>query len=216
MSEIWKPILGYEKYYSISNKGRVKSLNRKVMGLSNGKKCLHTVNEKILSDRVANTGYKVVCLTRENNPKTYSVHRLVATAFIENPLNKPCVNHLDGIKKNNNVYNLQWCTYSENEQYSYRKLGKKPNCTNLGKLGYLAKDFKFVAMFDYSGELKAIFHGANEAARAMKVDTPVIAFACRNEKATSCDGHVFRYFSKEKFMRYKHLICDSFKNKKVV
>lgn len=59
-------------------------------------------------------GYEIVFLWKDNKSKSYTVHRLVAQAFISNPENKPCVNHIDGNKLNNEVNNLEWCTYSEN------------------------------------------------------------------------------------------------------
>lgn len=69
-------------------------------------------------------GYKRVTLSIDGKTKRFQVHRLVAMYFIENPLNKPCVNHIDGDKENNNLNNLEWCTYSENENHSYNNLGK--------------------------------------------------------------------------------------------
>jgi hypothetical protein len=69
-------------------------------------------------------GYKRVTLSIKGKTKRFQVHRLVAMYFIENPLNKPCVNHIDGDKENNELYNLEWCTHSENENHSYDTLGK--------------------------------------------------------------------------------------------
>jgi len=69
-------------------------------------------------------GYKRVTLSIKGKTERFQVHRLVAMYFIENPLNKPCVNHKDGDKENNNLNNLEWCTYSENERHSYDVLDK--------------------------------------------------------------------------------------------
>lgn len=79
-------------------------------------------------------GYKRVTLSLKGKKKRFQVHRLVAMYFIENPLNKPCVNHIDGNKENNNLNNLEWCTYSENENHSYNSLGKLNSIRKLSKL----------------------------------------------------------------------------------
>lgn len=71
-----------------------------------------------------NHGYNRVNLSLNGKAKKFRVHRLVAQAFIDNPLNKPFVNHIDGNKLNNHVSNLEWCTASENEHHSYSVLGK--------------------------------------------------------------------------------------------
>jgi len=82
-----------------------------------------TTKEKILS-MFTIKGYLTVNLVNRGKRKSVRVHRLVAKAFIENGENKPCVNHEDGVKTNNNVNNLSWCTYSENEKHSYNSLNK--------------------------------------------------------------------------------------------
>lgn len=71
------------------------------------------------------TGYARVVLSNKGKTKKFSVHRLVAYKYLKNPLNKPCVNHIDGNKLNNSSDNLQWCTHSENERHSFDVLGKK-------------------------------------------------------------------------------------------
>jgi hypothetical protein len=119
MSEIWKDIESKKGRYQVSNYGRINSLQRKVI---DRKGIYRSIKEKILKPYTDELGYKRITLENKTN---YLIHRLVAQAFILNPLNKPCVNHLDGNPSNNNMVNLEWCTFAENEQWSYKKLGKK-------------------------------------------------------------------------------------------
>lgn len=80
---------------------------------------------KLLSPLVTNCGYLQVRLWVNNKVFYKLVHRLVANAFIDNPLEKETVNHLDGDKQNNNVTNLEWATKSENQKHRYDVLGKR-------------------------------------------------------------------------------------------
>lgn len=107
--EIFKDIEGYEGLYQISNFGNVKS-NR------NGK----YFKEKILKDRFNDRGYKTVYLFKDGKGSNRRTHRLVAEAFICNGFNKPDVNHINGIKSDNNVNNLEWVTKSENSCHAYK------------------------------------------------------------------------------------------------
>jgi len=113
MQEIWRKVKGYESYYEISNKGNVKSL----IGWD-GKKYIE--REKILKQTFTSTGYKKVELYMLKKRKSKKVHRLVAIAFIDNPNNKPYINHIDGNPLNNNVSNLEWCTQQENVIHAIR------------------------------------------------------------------------------------------------
>ena len=107
MEEIWKDIEGYEGIYQVSNIGRVKRL-----------KGFCRKEEKIISFYL-NKGYRAVNLYRNNKLKAMPIHRLVALSFIENTHNKPQVNHIDGVKINNCVENLEWNTRSENIKHAY-------------------------------------------------------------------------------------------------
>lgn len=109
--EIWKDIVGYEGSYMVSSFGRIKSLERNVIG-ANGKRVF--VRERIMRQTYHVKGYKMVALTVGNRQKRCTVHRLVALSFIPNPENKPQVNHIDGKKMNNNFSNLEWVTPIEN------------------------------------------------------------------------------------------------------
>lgn len=118
MQETWKDIDDYKGLYQISNLGRVKSLNRVVIK-KNG--VHHPFKEKILSCEINNKGYIMVALCKNTKIKLFSVHRLVAKAFIPNPNNLSQVNHKDRNKENNHVNNLEWCTQSVNMQHAYKQ-----------------------------------------------------------------------------------------------
>ena len=108
--EEWKDIKDYEGLYQVSSCGRVKSLNYR-----------HAGTEKILKQSTDKSGYKVVSLSQNNKMKAYKVHRLVATAFLDNPNDYKEINHIDECKYNNFVENLEWCTHKYNANYGTRK-----------------------------------------------------------------------------------------------
>ena len=122
-NEIWKPVVGYEDKYEVSNKGRVRSLPYKRTSFNGRVMCEFTVTPKVLNPYRTGRGqgYPTVCLLRKN----HKVHRLVARAFIPNPDNLPEVNHIDGDKSNNCVENLEWVTTLENSIHSHKN-GLKP------------------------------------------------------------------------------------------
>lgn len=105
IKEEWKPINGAEGLYSISNRGRVMSLNYRKKNRS-----------EILAAHIHN-GYYYIRLKICEKKKSVGIHRLVAEAFIPNPEKMPCVNHKDENPRNNNVENLEWCTYQYNANY---------------------------------------------------------------------------------------------------
>ena len=100
MSEEWKPVEGYEGLYEVSNTGFVRGLKR----------------DRIVKPRPDKDGYLLINLYKNGKGKTCKVHRLVATAFIPNPDNKPTVEHMDTDKNNNHVGNLCWATKLEQTQ----------------------------------------------------------------------------------------------------
>lgn len=118
VGEVWMQISGYENKYQVSNMGRVKSLTHKII---TKKGVRQTKRGRLLSLINDSRGYFVVTLYADRDtPNIILVHRLVATAFISNPENKPCVNHIDGVKTNNNVTNLEWVTQQENIHHAIR------------------------------------------------------------------------------------------------
>jgi len=116
MLQKWKSINGYEGLYEVSNFGEIRSLDRQVMHKHTGCRKIKGRIKKLMIDR---DGYPVVKLSKNGKKCHFGVHRLVATAFIENPLELPQVNHKDGIKTNNHSSNLEWVTCSENAIHAF-------------------------------------------------------------------------------------------------
>ena len=106
MEEIWKPIPNYEGFYEVSNKGRIRSLMKGI----------------IMKPYTQNSGYYFIRLYKNGVCVGKTVHRIVASTFIENPDNLPMINHKDAAKTNNCVENLEWCTPKQNAQHA-AKLG---------------------------------------------------------------------------------------------
>lgn len=115
--EVWKDVKGYEGLYQVSDQGNVKSLARKRTGKP-------WYKERILKP-LDRKGYLAVSLYADGKCKLYSVHRLVADAFVPNKEGKQQINHKDGDKTNNKMSNLEWVTPSENILHSFDCLGKK-------------------------------------------------------------------------------------------
>lgn len=132
--------------YTIDEDGNIYSLRRKAY----------------IKPIITNAGYKQAHLYDGENVKTFSVHRLVATAFVLNTHSKPIVNHMDGNKLNNNYKNLEWCTRSENDLHAFRTGLRKPDLSRTGipniklskKVIQLNKDFTVVKIWNSMADAK--------------------------------------------------------------
>lgn len=119
-NEIWKPTY-VNPYYLISNKGRIKTLDRPIWNVQNNSYSIR--KGKVLTPNNNNSKhYWRITIPSEIGNKTsrknYAIHRLVAVAFIPNPKDLPQINHIDGNKNNNRVENLEWCNNGYNQQHA--------------------------------------------------------------------------------------------------
>lgn len=148
--EVWAAVIGYEQFYDVSNMGRVRRVS--------GYRCRRTFIKKGVVNRY---GYERMCLSKQGVVKIFSTHRLVCTAFISNVLNKPYINHINGIKSDNRAENLEWCTQSENIRHCF-KIGTKHKGEKNSSAKYsdleianVRKDF-----LNHTGKFKS-FHDKN-------------------------------------------------------
>lgn len=202
-SNIWKTIEGFEDY-EVSDCGEVRNKNTKHLLVGSVDKC----------------GYARVLL-RNNGNRYYKLrHRLVADAFIPNPENKPCVDHIDTIRTNNVVTNLRWVTHKENsnnelsrKHYSdaktewwkdesrrewmrESKIGEKnPNWGKKFSQEYIEKYIKHlqkkVYQYTTEGELVEEYISLNEAARINGYDSGNLSRSCRSGRISY--GYIWSY-----------------------
>ena len=161
----WRQIRGYPNY-SINNYGDIYSRNV----------------ERLLKPKIDRYGYKVVTLTDGKKFKCFTVHRLVAEAFIDNPNNLPCVNHKDENKLNNSVKNLEYCTPKYNANYGTRN-----------KRMALSKKKNPIIQYGLDGEYLNTYLGVKDAQKATGVNRNSIRLVCNGER-DSAGGYKWKYY----------------------
>lgn len=165
MIEEWKDIEGYEGLYQVSNLGRVKRSKGKYMK-----------SERILMLFINTPGYLQVMLCKNNKCKKFTVHRLVANAFIPNPENKPQVNHIDEDKTNNKVSNLEWVTAKENVNHGTRN----------------ERSSKKIKAIDIANGEWNDYKSISECARELGLHQSSISICLKGKRKTS-GGYTFKY-----------------------
>lgn len=187
--EVWKPVVGYEDFYEVSNLGRVRSLDRYVkLGGRQNSDQLVLKKGKILSEKDNGHGYKAVHLTINRITKDKYVHRLVAQAFLSNQNNFPEVNHKDENPANNCLDNLEWCTAQYNDLYG----------------NHTKNMSKSVVMYDLNMNYIDEFESAAEAERIIGIKG--ISAVCNGKRHTA-GGYIWRF---NKDISESDMISDSF------
>lgn len=193
IKEEWRPIAGAEDMYMVSNTGRIMSLNYRMKGQS-----------KVLKPRLHN-GYFYITLKIGDRKRSVGIHRLVAETFIPNPDNLPCVNHKDENPPNNNVENLEWCTYQYNANYGTANKRRAISCGI--PIIQMTLDGVFVERFT----------SCEAAAKKNNVIPAGISAACRGVQ-NKAYGYKWRYEDDTRhgksINRRQKMIEDGVKNKK--
>lgn len=183
-NEIWKPVVGYEGLYEISSMGRVNSLGRWGKG-RNGSMKYHKGG--LLNVCYDNNGYKCVVLSKEGKPKKCRIHRLIAEAFIPNPENKPCIDHINTIRDDNRIENLRWCTQKENlnNPISIEKQKEVQGTPTL--------------QFSKDGRLIKLWNSIIDAERTLGFSHGNICRCCKGTYKT-LGGYIWKYYNKETYL----------------
>ncbi len=184
-AEEWKSLdfLGYPNY-EVSNFGKVKSMNYNRTG-----------KEKILKQSKNRWGYLYVTLSKDNKQKKFTIHRLVALAFIpnDNPTDKNQINHLDENKENNHVFNLCWCSHIENINYGTRnervseKLKDKPLPEEQKQKMCIP-----IIQLDLKNNFIRDWDSATSASEELKIYQQNITACCKG-KRKSTGGFIWKY-----------------------
>lgn len=174
-NEIWKDIPGYEGLYQVSDKGRVKSLERPVTCFG---KCVRLQPERILKPINSGSGYYVVVLSDGKNRKTWYIHQLVLFAFVGPKQNEnDQVNHIDENPHNNSLCNLEYCDPKTNVRHSLEKMQR-------GR-GYWKCNKKPVVQKTLDGEVVKVWDGIVDIYKALGFNQANISACCLGKIKTA-------------------------------
>lgn len=162
--EIWKQIQGFENY-EVSNRGNIRNVT----------------TGKILKPEITHKGYFRISLSTNGVKIKKRVHRLVAEAFIENPYNKPQINHKDGNKINNDISNLEWCNNSENMKHAWQN-GMIDKDLSIKNLKITRKP---INQYTYDGKLIATYLSGKHAEIVTGINSRKISDCCYGRRKSS-------------------------------
>ena len=182
MEEIFKDIDGLEGLYQVSNFGNVISLNYN-----------HSNSRRLMSLSKSSSGYLHVQLYKNSKSKTYLVHKLVASAFIQNPNDLPEVNHIDGNKTNNNAKNLEWVSRSENQKHAIEHSLRKPSPNISNEAVYSNKGI-IVLQYRLDGSLVKVWNSVKEAAEYIG-SNPKPIYRALSKDNTQCYGYMWKKYT---------------------
>jgi len=167
--EIWKDIDGFEGRYQISDRGRVKRLERYVLIQHPTKPYYRHLQELILTPNNDKDGYEIITLNADGKEKNMKIHRLVGIAFIDNPNHFDQINHKDGNKHNNNVSNLEWCDCRYNQVHAWET--------------GLRETLKFAQIEKEENKIINIFDSLNDIRKSYEdIDFSTIIKVCRGKR----------------------------------
>lgn len=153
----------FNENYEVSNIGNIRNFKTK----------------KLIKPFINNSGYYEIKLSINNKKKHFRVHRLVATLFIPNPCNYPIINHIDCNKLNNNVGNLEWCSYKYNNNYKPKKYRKVGKCVKINQ-------------YDKKMNLLQTFNSMKDVEKKYNISRTSIRYCCLGKNKTCC-GYIWRY-----------------------
>lgn len=151
------------------------------------------IKKKFLAPYKDKRGYKRVDLIINGERKTFLLHRLVAQAFILNPENKPCIDHIDGNPENNRVENLRWVTHKENNNNYITRIRAKRNHKSplKGKFGADNPLSKIVICYSNNMSLITEYKGIREASRKTGINRSSIIQCCNGLRKTA-GGYIWK------------------------
>jgi hypothetical protein len=191
--ECWKPVVGYEGFYEVSNHGRVRSVTHTIIR-SNGVPTI--IKSKLIRFSKLPCGYLQVGLHRDGKTKSARIHRLVAMAFIPNPYNLEQINHKDENKTNNYVDNLEWCTPKYNTNY-----GTGMERMVITKL-LSGEGGRPVLQYGLDGKFVNAYKSVGVAARALNLSPCSISECCNGTRGhKQAGGYQWKFDGSDKVIK---------------
>lgn len=183
MDEIWKDIAGFENMYQVSNLGRVKSLPRpKPVTVFNKARIKIMTKERIIGGSSEKDGYIQINLRKNGKIKKCRIHRLVAEAFLPHIEGCDVVNHKNGIKNDNRLSNLEWCTGKQNVHHAMYVLKKN----------WWKCHEKTVEQYSLEGVFIKRYPSLTKAAKSVGIHYQSLYNCCIGRSKTS-GGYVWRF-----------------------